>query len=617
MTISSTTNRNDYIGNGATSVYSYSFKIFAESDLLVTKRTTADVETTLVLTTDYTVTGEGETAGGTITLTAGNLPSGYALTIRRVRDLTQETDIRNQGDFYPEGHEDAFDHFIMIDQQQQDEIDRSAKFPETVDITDFDPELPADLVGLDGYTIQTNAAGDGFEVGPSAADISGAAAYAAAAAASAAAAAASAAQAATYSGTNSPYNINNFGIGAAVAVNALTISVVQSDGSTTPATAAQAAMVWFRSSTATNGGFYQRLVTSALTLVVPSGATLGHNDALADYIYVYALDNAGTVELAVSSSVHWDEGQVQSTSAIGTGSDDGATLYSTSARTNVAIRLVGRILSSQTTAGTYATAPSSVQPGFLFVKEKNPFTRAANFQPKHGGLYSVSTASARSLQLPVPRAGWFIDIKDSTNQSGTNAITLVRNGSESIDGVAASKTLSSNGGSWRVYSDGTNWFTIFSSANSTIAYNCAMFDGPGSNTSFAGSPTKISLTADANSVNAKVTESSDVLTFTETGTYRVRFDSSFVNPAVGSYAIRLVLYNTSAAAGKLTLHVNTLTADGANSLPGIHYEGLFSINVTEQAQNFELQGDIFAGSGAFISANSAPVWRVLFEKVAN
>ena len=31
MTISSTTNRNDYVGNGATSVYSYSFKIFAES----------------------------------------------------------------------------------------------------------------------------------------------------------------------------------------------------------------------------------------------------------------------------------------------------------------------------------------------------------------------------------------------------------------------------------------------------------------------------------------------------------------------------------------------------------------------------------------------------------
>lgn len=617
MTISSTTNRNDYIGNGATSVYSYSFKIFSENDLLVTKRTTADVESTLVLTTDYTVTGVGEPSGGTITLVAGNLTSGYALTIRRVRDLTQETDIRNQGDFYPEGHEDAFDHFIMIDQQQQDEIDRSAKFPETVDVTDFDPELPADLVGLDGYTIVTNSDGDGWEVGPSTGDISGAAAYAAAAAASAAAAAASAAQAATYSGTNSPYNINNFGIGAAVAVNALTISVTQSDGSTTPSTAGNAAMVWFRSSTATNGGFYQRLVTSALTLVVPSGATLGHNDGIADYIYVYALDNAGTVELAVSSSVHWDEGQVQSTSAIGTGSDDGATLYSTSARTNVAIRLVGRILSSQTTAGTYGTAPSSIQPGFLFTKEKNPFTRSANFQPKHGGLYSVSTAAARSLQLPVPRAGWFVDIKDSTNQSETNAITLVRNGSESIDGTAANKTLSSNGGSWRVYSDGTNYFTIFSSANSIVAYNAAVFTGPTTNTGFAGSPTKISLTSDASSINAKVTESSDVLTFTETGSYRVRFDSAFVNPSSGTYGMRLVLYNTSAASGKINLYINTLTADGANSLPGINFEGLFSIDGTEQAQNFELRGDLLAGTGSFISANSEPVWRVIFEKVAN
>lgn len=130
MTISSIVNRNDYVGNGATATYSYTFKIFEESDLLVTVTDTSDVETPLILTTDYTVAGEGETAGGSITLVGGNLASGSLLTIRRFRPITQETDIRNQGAFYPESHEDAFDHFIMVDQQQQDELDRALKTSE-------------------------------------------------------------------------------------------------------------------------------------------------------------------------------------------------------------------------------------------------------------------------------------------------------------------------------------------------------------------------------------------------------------------------------------------------------------------------------------------------------
>lgn len=140
MTISSTTDRNDYTGNGATDEYSYGFKIFAKTDLRVTKRDTDDFESDLVVDTDYTVAGVGDKNGGAITLTAGNLPNNYHLTIRRVRPLTQGTDIRNQGDFYPEIHEDAFDHFIMVDQQQQEELNRSIRIPETV--TGVSTEMP-------------------------------------------------------------------------------------------------------------------------------------------------------------------------------------------------------------------------------------------------------------------------------------------------------------------------------------------------------------------------------------------------------------------------------------------------------------------------------------------
>ena len=140
MTVSSTVSRSDYIGNDATATYSYLFKILAQGDLKVTVRLiSSGLETTLALTTDYTVTGVNAAAGGTIVLvnasqawlTGGFLKSTYALTIRRVMTLTQPTDIRNQGSFFPETHEDEFDRLLMQIQTKTDETDRSIKLPET------------------------------------------------------------------------------------------------------------------------------------------------------------------------------------------------------------------------------------------------------------------------------------------------------------------------------------------------------------------------------------------------------------------------------------------------------------------------------------------------------
>jgi hypothetical protein len=80
---------------------------------------------------------------------------------------------------------------------------------------------------------------------------------------------------------------------------------------------------------------------------------------------VVAIDNAGTVELAVvNSSVYGflDEGLLISTTAEGGvgGADSGSVFYSTSARTSVAFRVVGYVSSTQTTAGAWASAPSNV-----------------------------------------------------------------------------------------------------------------------------------------------------------------------------------------------------------------------------------------------------------------
>ena len=201
MTISSTTDRNDYTGNASTGTYAYGYKIFANTDLVATVRDTDGVETTLTLTTHYTVTGVGNVNGGNIVLVtgfswvngSGYLKSGYHLTIRRVRPIKQLTDIRNQGPFYPSVHEDALDHLIMVDQQQQNDIDGSIKLPETVAPSSFDTTLPTDITDNPGATFIVNADGDGFELGPTADEITGAQANATAAAASASAAASAAA----------------------------------------------------------------------------------------------------------------------------------------------------------------------------------------------------------------------------------------------------------------------------------------------------------------------------------------------------------------------------------------------------------------------------------------
>ena len=145
MAIPSENKRNDYTGNGAVDTYPYTFKITSESDIKVSQRDTEDVETVLTLNVDYTVTGVGALNGGSIVLTAGNLTTDYHLTIRRDSELTQQTDIRNQGDFLPEVHEDTFDHLASVDLTQQFEIDRSVKVSETY--PDVSVELPGPQAG--------------------------------------------------------------------------------------------------------------------------------------------------------------------------------------------------------------------------------------------------------------------------------------------------------------------------------------------------------------------------------------------------------------------------------------------------------------------------------------
>lgn len=140
-------------------------------------------------------------------------------------------------------------------------------------------------------------------------------------------------------------------VGASVAANALTVTL---DPTTLD----------FRSSTLTSGAVNSRSISAQLSLTVPSGATLGTANATQARLVLVAIDNAGTVELAVTNlagGINLDETTLISTTAISAGATAANVIYSTTARTNVPFRVVGFVDITEATAGTWATAPTLVQ----------------------------------------------------------------------------------------------------------------------------------------------------------------------------------------------------------------------------------------------------------------
>ena len=121
--------------------------------------------------------------------------------------------------------------------------------------------------------------------------------------------------------------------------------------------------VSFRNPTLTSGAPVSA-TPSALSLVVPSGATLGTLNALQNQLMILLVYNAGTRALGIvniAGGLSLDETGVISTTAISAGSASASVVYSTSAITNSPYRVVGFINAPQTTAGTWATAPSLIQ----------------------------------------------------------------------------------------------------------------------------------------------------------------------------------------------------------------------------------------------------------------
>lgn len=128
MTIASSIGRIQYNGNGTTQAFTVPFYFLANSHLQVVLTSVASVDTVQTITTNYTVSGSGNPAGGTVTMVVAPA-SGEKLTIIRSVPLTQSTDLVDNDPLPAEALETALDKGIMIDQQIQEQLDRTIKVP--------------------------------------------------------------------------------------------------------------------------------------------------------------------------------------------------------------------------------------------------------------------------------------------------------------------------------------------------------------------------------------------------------------------------------------------------------------------------------------------------------
>ena len=171
MTIASTNTKDQHNGNGSATSFNYNFKILDQSHLEVTKTSTAGVDTVLTITTHYTVSGVGADSGSiTYPVTGDALATGEKLTIRRKQDFLQATDLQNQGGFFAEVHETAFDKQTMFALQNEEESARGLRAPVT-DPTSINMTLPTKTARL-GTVLGFNATSGDPEAGPEIADVS-------------------------------------------------------------------------------------------------------------------------------------------------------------------------------------------------------------------------------------------------------------------------------------------------------------------------------------------------------------------------------------------------------------------------------------------------------------
>lgn len=164
------------------------------------------------------------------------------------------------------------------------------------------------------------------------------------------------------------FALQNGTIDPTVGANALTVSL-KTLAATTP-TPLDPVWCAFRSATAVSGLLNVRAITSAVTLTVPDGATLGASSAAPFRLWFVLFDigdgtfKVGVKNCSTASAIYaLGASGIGSATAIGTGSDSAGVFYADATVTSKPFRVVGFMdwSSGLTTAGTWNALPGLVQ----------------------------------------------------------------------------------------------------------------------------------------------------------------------------------------------------------------------------------------------------------------
>ena len=127
--VTSEVSRSDYVGNGATAIYSTTFPVKATSEVRVFGQDAAGQDDELTLGVDYTASLNASTGICTITLSDGNLANGYKLSLQRGIPYTQTYNPSQSGAYNAASLGTALDRLAMEVVRLKGDVDRSIKIP--------------------------------------------------------------------------------------------------------------------------------------------------------------------------------------------------------------------------------------------------------------------------------------------------------------------------------------------------------------------------------------------------------------------------------------------------------------------------------------------------------
>lgn len=152
------------VASGGQTAFSFDFPILDEDHILVQRKTSATAApTTLTLTTDYTVSGVGVAAGGTVTLVSG-ATAGHIIVLSRDVPVERTTDFSQAGDFKAATVNQELDLLTMMIQEVKRDLERSFRLSVT---STFAGALTLESATA-GYLLRIKADSTGLEtVAPS------------------------------------------------------------------------------------------------------------------------------------------------------------------------------------------------------------------------------------------------------------------------------------------------------------------------------------------------------------------------------------------------------------------------------------------------------------------